>query len=411
MITTALAKIQILAVVMVVFIGGCSASSPSPTQLDPRTQPWSAVLTEARGQTVTMQMWEGDLTVNRYMRTYVAPQLERRYGIRLRLIPGQGDAIVNQVMTRIEAGRSHSPVDLVWINGQTFYQLRQIHALWGPFTQVLPNSRLIDWSNPFIAKDFQQPVDDQECPWGNVQLLLIANRDEVPHPPRTPKQLAAWIHAHPGRFTFDTSFTGMGFLKSLMYAFAPSPRELEGPFNQATYAGLRDRVFDWIRSVRPDLWRHGETFPSDPAELNRLFASGEVAFTMSYNDDAVDNKVNNGLFPASAYAFVLDSGTLQNSHYIGIVAGSPHEAADMVVVNFLISPEAQWEKLKAQVWGDGTVLDTARLSPTWRQRFRAAAQRQRAPSRAHIEVYARQEPAPQVTIDLARDFRRTFLGE
>ncbi len=396
---------------VVVALAGCGSGTPTAIQPDPRTQPWPAVRAEARGQTVTMQMWEGSPAINTYMRAYVVPQLKRDDDITLRLIPGEGDAIVNQIMTRMEAGRPRSPVDLVWINGATSYQLRRIHALWGPFIRALPNSHLIDWSDPFIGRDFQQPVAGLECPWGNVQLLPITNREQVPHPPRNPVELAAWIHAHPGRFTFDTGFTGMGFLTSLMYAFASSPNELEGPFNRAAYVRLRNRVFAWVKGVRPDLWRHGKTFPSGPAELNRLFADDEVDFTMSYNDDAVDNKVGDGLFPKSAYAFALYSGTLQNSHYVGIVAGSQHQAAAMVVANFLISPEAQLQKLKPSVWGDGTVLDIAHLSPAWQQRFQQASPRRRAPTRASIRPYARQEPAPELTMDLARDFRRTFLGQ
>lgn len=401
---------RLLALLAVLMIAGCGQAQGPGKRPDPRAQPWTTVRTEARGQTVTMQMWQGDPSINAYMRSYVVPRLKKEFDVTLRLVPGQGDTIVNQIMTRKEAGRSTSPVDLVWINGETFYQLRQIHGLWGPFTQALPNNRLIDWSDPFIARDFQQPVDGEECPWGNVQLLLITDRKKVPNPPRNPAELAQWIHAHPGRFTFDTGFTGMGFLKSLMYAFASSPKVLDGPFNPVVYKRLRNRVFTWIRGVRSDLWRHGQTFPTGPAQLNQLFANGEVDFAMSYNDGEVDNKVDNGLFPATAYAFVLHSGTLRNSHYVGIVSGSRHKAAAMVVANFLISPPAQLKKLHPAEWGDGTVLDVSRLDPAWQARFNHAEQRRHAPSRSSIRPYALQEPSPKVMIDLSHDFRHTFLG-
>ena len=382
--------------------------SPAP-QTDPRTLRWPQIEAGARGQTVTLEMWQGDPQINAYIRDFVEPRLRKDYGITLRVVPGQGNQIVSSLMTASEAGRARNPIDLVWINGETFYQLRQIHALFGPFTSHLPNDRYINWSDPYIANDFQQPVSGYECPWGNVQLLLIADSARVPNLPRTPQALAAWIHAHPGRFTFDTSFTGMSFLKSLMYAFATSPRALQGPFNAAAYGKLRDRVFAWVRGVRPDLWRGGETFPRDVAQLNQLFANGEVDFTMSFNDGEVDNKIDNGLFPKTARAFVLTTGMLQNSHYIGIVAGSAHKAAAMVVANFLISPEAQWEKLKPSVWGDGTVLDAARLPPEWRLRFNQVPRRTHAPSRSQIQPYARPEPAPEYMIRLSDDFRRDIL--
>ncbi len=358
-----------------------------------------------------MAMWQGDPSINAYLRDFVVPHLQQQNGIMLDLVAGQGDMIVTALLTEAEAGRPSSAFDLVWINGETFYQLRQIHALYGPFTQALPNQRYIDWSNPFIGEDFQQPLQGYECPWGNVQLLLITDRKRVADPPTDPAALAKWIHAHPGRFTFDTAFAGMSFLKSLMYAFADRPDALQGPFNPQVYQRLREQVFTWIDSVRSDLWHHGETYPASTAQLHQLFTNGEVDFSMSYNDGEVDNRIASGLFSDTSFAFVLRTGTLQNSHYLGIPTRSAHKAAAMVVANFLISPEAQLRKLDPVVWGDGTVLDARKLPVAWQERFTRVSRRTHAPSRTAIQAYARPEPAPQLMIELSHDFRRRYLHE
>jgi len=389
-------------------LAGCGRSPSGRTGAAlPAT--WPAILAAARGQTVTIAMWSGDPAINAYMRDDVAPALRRLDDIGLRFVPAQGDQIVNALMTEAEAGRARSAYDIVWINGETFYQLRQIHALYGPFTHALPNARYIDWQDPFIARDFQQPLQGYECPWGNAQLLMITDLDRVAHPPTNPQGLAAWIHGHPGRFTFDTGFTGMSFLKSLMYTFAASPEQLSGPFDRARYQRLRDAVFAWIASVRADLWRRGATFPQDTAQLNQLFADGEVNFTMSFTDGEVDQRVASGLFPPHTQGYALHTGMIENSHYLGIVGRSAHRAAAMVVVNYLISPPAQWRKLEPAIWGDGTVLDVDRLSPAWQARFAQASQRRHAPSRREMQHYARAEPSAQLMIDLSRDFRRDVL--
>lgn len=390
-------------------LAGCSASTSS-AQVDPRTLSWPQIEQAARGQTVNFTLWQGDPAINAYMRDFVVPRLKRDYGITLNLMPGQGGELVSSVMTEMEAGSATSSTDMVWINGQVSYQLLQIHALSGPFTDHLPNNRYVNWANPFIASDFQQPVNGYECPWGNVQLLLITDSARVPVPPRTPAAMAQWIHAHPGRFTFDTAFTGIGFLKSLMYAFADSPQELAGPFNQKVYDKLRQRTFDWVRSVQRDLWHNGRSFPAELSQLHQLFANGEVDFSMSFNDGEVDNKIDIGLFPKTAEAFALKTGTIENSHYLGILARSPHKAGAMVVANFLISPQAQWQKLKPQVWGDGTVLNVKALPAPWPARFAALATRSHAPPRSAIQPLARAEPAPEYTSHLADDFRREILA-
>ncbi|MBA2409980.1 MAG: ABC transporter substrate-binding protein [Gammaproteobacteria bacterium] len=399
----------LLAIVLTTLLLACSPSSDDNTT-DPRSLSWPEIEQAARGQTVYFVMWTGDPAINRYMNEFVVPRLRERHGINLEIVPGQAD-IPSMLMTEMEAGQSVSSMDMVWINGQVFYQLRQIDALYGPFTGRLPNDRYLDWDNPMIATDFQQKVNGYESPWGNVQLLLIIDRARVPNPPRTPHALAEWIRGHPGRFTFDNEFTGLSFLKSLMYTFAESPRELQGPFDPEVYEQLKNRVFDWVRGVRADLWRGGRTFPKDVAQLHQLFANGEVDFTMSFNDGEVDNKVAIGLFPKTATAYALKTGTLQNTHYLGIVARSAHKAAAMVVANFLISPAAQLEKLKPAVWGDGTVLAVERLPEPWRSRFKNVPGRSRAPAREDLQPYARPEPAPQYMIRLDEDFRNEILRQ
>jgi putative spermidine/putrescine transport system substrate-binding protein len=145
------------------------------------------------------------------------------------------------------------------------------------------------------------------------------------------------------------------------------------------------------------------------AQLHQLFASGEVDFTMSNNDGEVDTKILQGTFPETARAFVLDGGTIQNSHYLGIPRQSPRLAAALVAANFLISPEAQLEKLDPRVWGDGTVLDLGRLPPEWRRRFENLPERRYAPRRAEILDKAIAEPDAQYMIRIFEDFRKHVI--
>ena len=370
---------------------------------------WDEIEQQARGQTVNLMMWTGDPYINDYMRGYVVPTLQERHGVTLNISSGQGGQIVSMLMTEKEAGATQSEIDMMWINGETFYQLRQIDALFGPFTDKLPNAAYIDFENPFIGVDFQQPVDGYEAPWGNVQFALIYDTTRVQDPPRNREELAAWVQAHPGRFTFDTSFAGMTFLKGLLIDIAGGPDVLAGPFDEAVYERHAAELWNYINRIKPYFWKEGETFPASVAQLHQLFASGEVDFTMSNNDGEVDNKVLQGLFPETARAYVLDSGTIQNSHYMGIVDRAPHKAGALVTINFLISPEAQLRKMDPQVWGDGTVLDLDRLPGAWAERFRTVPTRRYAPDREAIQTHALPELAPEYMIRLYDDFRTQVI--
>jgi putative spermidine/putrescine transport system substrate-binding protein len=393
-----------LAVVCVV---GCSSGSTAPELSDQAT--WDEVVRLAEGQTIRIGMWDGDPMINAYLRDWVAPQLLKKHGITLQQVGSQGASIVSRLIVDLENGRRTGDFDLVWINGETFYQLRKMHALYGPFTHRLPHNKYIDWKNRFIAVDFQQPVDGYECPWGNVQLTLIYNSQSIAEPPRSLEALAKWIQRHPGRFTFDNSFTGMTFLKSLLYEFAGGKDSLDGPFDEAKYLDASAKLWVWLRDLQPHFWRNGETFPDSVAQLHQLFSNNEVDFTMSNNDGEVDNKVHQGILPEFARAYVLDSGTIRNSHYLGIPVNAPNKAAAMVVANFLISPEAQLQKAMPDVWGDGTVLSTELLPDEWKAKLENIQGRIRVPPRSELESSALLEPAPEIMIRLNDDFRREII--
>ncbi|HEU5171865.1 MAG TPA: extracellular solute-binding protein, partial [Gemmatimonadales bacterium] len=178
-----------------------------------------------------------------------------------------------------------------------------------------------------------------------------------------------------------------------------------GGFDEARYRSASKRLWAWLDSVRPALWRGGRAYPPGVAELHRLFANGEVDFTMSYNQNEVVTKVRQGVFPPTARALLLRDGTIANSHYVGIPVNAPNRAGAMVVADFLLSPEAQLEKLRPEVWADGSVLATGRLPPEWAERFRALERDPRALPGDSLAKYARPEVAPEYHERLAADWR------
>lgn len=81
----------------------------------------------------------------------------------------------------------------------------------------------------------------------------------------------------------------------------------------------------------------------------------------------------------------------------------------MVLANFLISAEAQFEKSMPSVWGDGTVLDVNRLPAEWKAKFAQIPGRERVESRESLEQKALAEPAPEIMVRLHEDFRKHIL--
>ncbi len=134
---------HLLAGPAVLLLCSCDAREAATTGADPRAQTWVEIEAAARGATVHFAMWSQDPAINRYIREFVAPRLTARYCITLNIVPAQGD-IPNLLANELAADQTESHYDLLWINGENFYKLRELGALYGPFTRRLPNDRYID---------------------------------------------------------------------------------------------------------------------------------------------------------------------------------------------------------------------------------------------------------------------------
>ena len=77
-----------------------------------------------------------------------------------------------------------------------------------------------------------------------------------------------------------------------------------------------------------------------------------------------------------------------------------------MLANFLLSPEAQLEKQRGDVWGDGTVLAPSRLPAPWPERFASAARDAAALSYDELAARARPEVDPQYHARLLDDWRQ-----
>jgi putative spermidine/putrescine transport system substrate-binding protein len=370
---------------------------------------WEEVEALGRGSSVVWRMWRGDPSINQFVDGWVVPRVRELYGIELRAVSGAGPEIVNQLLVEDGAGARGS-ADLVWINGETFHNLRSQELLWGPWAHRLPWMSAVDSASAILMRDFEQDPAGYEMPWGRVQFALIHDTLRTPEPPRTFEALGEWIVENPGRFTHDQSFSGVTFLKMLMYARGGGVQRFQGGFREEDYASGSAEVWEWVERHRSAFWRGGETFPAEVADLHRLFANGEVDFSMSNNSNEVITKVRQGILPASSRAFLLTDGTIANAHFLGIPANAPNPVGAMLVANFLLSPEAQLQKLDPDVWADGSVLDPSRLPAPWGERFREMERGAQAVPLRELERYAVPEVAPEYHLRLQAEWRERVRG-
>ncbi|MDI1324370.1 MAG: ABC transporter substrate-binding protein [Algoriphagus sp.] len=395
-----------LCVFFLFVIWGCSNQS-SIQQTD--ISDWSSIDSLSRNTTVHFMMWQGSPAVNKYINSYLIPEVKKRFNIDLQISGGQGPEIVQLLMGEKQADVRSGQVDMVWINGETFFQLRQIDGLWGPFADQLPNARYIDFDDPYIGIDFQQPINGMEAPWGNTQFALVYDSIKLPNPPRTLDELSQFVKNSPGTFTISNDFSGMSMLKSMLAELGGSPTSLNGPFEEQKYQTLSTQLWDWINSHNPYFWKKGETFPREHTKMDQMFASGELLISYGFNEGGIEDKVIQGLFPTSTRGYAWKNGTVHNSNYLGITYNSPNRTGALQVINFMLSPEAQLVKMDVNGMNSNTVLEIDRLPEEWREKFEQATQRQYGPTMKSLAPYSIQEPAPEYMLRLFEDFRKNVI--
>ncbi len=309
---------------------------------------------EARGQTVRWWMFGGDQRINDYVDDVVAPAV-REAGFELERVPVTDTAeAVQRVVSQKRAGEtSGGAVDLIWINGENFAAGKEAGLWLEGWVERLPNAENVDLEDPSIALDMQVPVDGQESPWSRAAFVFVSDSDTVPEPPETFDELLDYARENPGRVTYPAppDFTGTSFVK------------------QVVIAKGEDEAFDYLTELKPLMWEDGEKFPKSEAELNELFAAGEVDFAMSFDPAFVETAVRMGQFPETSRPFLLEGGALVNTSYVTIPADAAHIEGAQVLANILLDPDLQAAKADPDVLGVPSVLDLDRLEPGEREAF------------------------------------------
>ena len=334
---------------------------------------WAQTEREAKGQTVYFNAWGGGDAINAYI-AWAAKEAKTKYGVDVKHVKVTDAAeVVKRVQTEIAAGRpTEGSVDLMWVNGENFRNLKQANALFGPWAESLPNWGLVDLNKP-VRQDFSVPTHGFEMPWGTAQLTFIADRAKTPMPPRSATELLAFAKANPGRVSYPKlpDFHGTTFIKQLLLELTSNTKVLQQPVTPAAFADATQPLWTYLNQLHPQLWRSGKAFPANAAEMHRMLADGELKLSLTFNPNEAANLIASKQLPATAYSFGFNGGTIGNVHFVAIPANAKAKAGAQVFANFLLSTEAQAHKADTRVWGDGTVLDMAKIPAPLQSAMRA----------------------------------------
>ncbi len=323
---------------------------------------WEEVLDEARGQTVYFNAWGGSDRINAYLE-WVGKDLQSDYGVTLKHVKiGDIAEVVGQLEAAKAVGRdTDGNVDLMWVNGENFAQLKRKNLLFGSFTDTLPNTAIVKQS-PSITHDFSVPVEGLESPWGGAQLVFIYDSAITEKPPKSAQELLSFVKQG-GRFSYPAppAFHGTTMIKQILSELTGDPDALAKPVSEADFDKVTAPLWQYLDELNPLLWGKGKSWSTSGEHTRQLLDDGEVDIAISFNPNEATAAVKSGQLAESVRTYVFDNGTIGNTHFVTIPYNAKAAAAAMVVANHLISTKAQARKADPQYWGDPTVLDVDAL--------------------------------------------------
>lgn len=356
-----------------VLLIGASLGTPLSAQT---ADSWAATLARARGQTVYFNAWAGSQNINAYLQ-WAGVEVQKRFGVKLEHVKITDTAeVVKRVRQEKAAGKlTAGTVDMVWINGENFLTMKREGLLFGPFAESLPNFVYVDvQGKPTTRIDFSEPVEGLEAPWGMAQLTFFADQARVPNPPRSMAELLAFAKANPGRVSYPRppDFHGSTFVKQALLEVNADRSALYKPVTPEALVRASKPLWAFLDALHPHLWRAGRQFPQNSAAVRQMMADGELLLAFTFNPNEAANEIAAGRLAPSVVSYQFSGGSIGNTHFLAIPFNARATEGAQVLINFLLSPEAQARKADIAQWGDPTVLAMEKLPPVERARFNAS---------------------------------------
>ncbi len=324
---------------------------------------YDEIVEKAKGTSVNLYGWGGDDKRNQWLDDYIIPKMKEDYDIDVNRVGMDIDEILNLMVA--EKDSEDGDVDVVWINGENFENAKNNGLLFGPITQVLPNfNDYVDGEDEGIKYDFGEPVENMEAPYGGAQFVFMYDSSKIDNPPKNAEELLELAKANPGKITYASlpDFTGSAFIRNIISDIQGYEDFMDKDLTKEELRKMLKPTIDYLNELKPYLWNEGQSYPADNPTLTNMFADGELIMAMSYNPNAASTGVVDGQFNENVRTAVFDKGTIANTHFLAISKGSSNKDAATVLINLILSPEAQISKADPEVLGDLPIIDYNKLT-------------------------------------------------
>lgn len=340
---------------------GCSSQSMVYENPDISSESWVLYEESADGTRVVMAYDFLEEHVEDFLTKTYTKYLKSTYNVELRLHKRTYAEIIKSLEKSKAKEEQFTEFDILFLSGEGVKKLHEEGYLYEGFIPSLPNYYAN--MNPKNLEDLY--VEDLELGASVInvartQLFFIHDEEVLYFPPENNSQLVTLINENPGKITFPdprtsllgeafvTGFLTKGIDAELLYEAAPTMEAME--------ALVADNLAE-LKSVTPNLYGEGKSYPKDGASLDQLFSNGELLMTMTFELKHAANQVLDLVYPESAMSFALDDGTTGYNYRMMILNDASNKAGAVVAIDGMLSPEMQGSMYSPRTWGVLPVYD------------------------------------------------------
>lgn len=362
-------SIRFMATVLLLVTLSIGAGCSKTAEFDPQAN-FDTMVIQAKGTTVSFYGWGGNEENNKWIDTILAPVVKEKYDITLQRVPMNIEEVLSKLTSEKQANKKTGPIDMIWINGENFYSAKENNMLFGPVTQYLPNfERYVDADSDDISLDYGYETQGYESPYGRCQFVLINDGVITPEEPKDTAELLEYAKKYKGKVTYPAlpDFTGRTFVINTIYDIVGYKQFINMEPDKETVKEAIWPAIEYLRELNKYLWNEGKTFPSTLAQVDNMYADGELVMTMNCYPHVIASNIENDIFTDTSKSFLFDKGTTADSDFIAIAANSSNKQAALVVMNEILSPEMQasrYENVKIS-----PVIDYSKLNDSEKRLF------------------------------------------
>lgn len=203
---------------------------------------------------------------------------------------------------------------------------------------------------------------DTSMAFRGTAVFLAYNSDKVKNPPKTDKELIAWIKANPGRFAYNdpaTGGAGSSFVLTSVYNAMPAEALTS---TDDKWMAQWDAGFNLLKEIHPFLYKASgkvQYTVKNQGSLD-LLAAGSIDMCPAWADMVLDQK-SKKLLPASIMLTQIDPMLTGSITTIVIPKLSSKSEAAFKFFDFVASVEAQ--EIFVTVMKAIPVIDPSKLQP------------------------------------------------